>query len=142
MANSLEISSSLAHDGDELVRFRITTLSKDFSGSVEAWGYADNLGELAAKLQGFPQSDNSSVHFQFGSPQTGFCKLEFVCIDAVAHCGVWVTMEAAYPAVNQGFEKASIFFRVEPAAIDRFSSSLRAFNSGAIQNAALQGVAP
>jgi len=122
MTNFLSICSSLEHDGDELVRFQVGASSKDFSGCTLAWGYASQLTELAACLAGFPKAGSVPVAFQFGSAKTGVAKLEFVTLDGVGHCGVWVTLEAPYPVSrSQGMEQATIFLSVEPAAIDLFA---------------------
>jgi len=143
MTNSLTIFSSLEHDGDELIRFRICAQSKNFSASTLTWGYASQLSELAACLAGFPTAGSDPIFFQFGSSETGTAKLEFVTIDGSGHCGLWVTVEAPYSVSRkQGFEQASIFLPVEPAAIDLFVSALRTFSSGATHEALLRGIAP
>jgi hypothetical protein len=142
MANFLSISSSLEHDGDELVRFQIGARSKDFAGSTLAWGYVPQLTEFAACLAGFPKAGSVPVVFQFGSDKTGVAKLEFVTLDGVGHCGVWITLEAPYPASrSQSMEQASIFLSVEPAAIDLFVSALHRFSSGGTHEAVLHGIA-
>lgn len=143
MANFLSICSSLEHDSDELVRFQVGARSKDFVGGTLAWGYASQLTELASRLAGFPKAGSVPVVFQFGSAKTGVAKLEFVTLDGVGHCGVWVTLEAPYPfSRGKGMEQASIFLSVEPAAIDLFVSALHRLSSGDTHEALLHGVAP
>jgi hypothetical protein len=143
MAKFISIYSSLEHDGDELVRFQVGARSKDFRGSTLAWGYVSQLAELATRLVGFPKANGVPVAFQFGSAETGVAKLEFITLDGVGHCGVWVTLEAPHPVFrNQGIERSSIFLPVEPAAVDLFVSALHKLSSGGVHEAILHGVAP
>jgi len=140
MTASLTIESTLEHDGDELILFAISASSKHFSGSTEAWGHADELAELASALHGFPSQTDMSVAFTFGTRGVGTCALNFFCLDGLGHLGVWIRIQAHSPAGStEEHESARIFIRFDPASVDSFTQSLRAFGPGLANRAALHG---
>ena len=140
-SDSLVISSSLNHDGDQFVRFGFRVQNARFSGTTLTWGYADEVVSLADALIGFPKTGTDSVRFQFGSSRTGTCLLEFLRIDRTGHTAVWVTLEGLESCGPSGrFEQVSLFLKVEPAAIDRFAAALRGFRPGMDNEATLPGI--
>jgi hypothetical protein len=136
----LSVGSSLEHDGDQVVRYSISLANRSFAASTATW---DNFGDhiqLADALEGFPTTSSSTVRYRFGTPGTGSCELDFFCIDALGHIGVWATFESTYPAGrSEQHETARLFMRCDPATIDEFVRSLRRFAPGSTNQADLAG---
>ena len=141
MRPHLSVSSSLEHDGDELVRYTVALQSAEFSAATAAWGNVGEHLELAEVLKKFPGSPESSVKYQFGTPGTGTCELYFHCTDSLGHLGVWAVFESTYPAGRtERHESASIFMRCDPSGIDEFVAGLRRFVAGSANRAVLYGI--
>ena len=128
MAEFLQISSSLSHDGDHCVRLRIGVSNGEMSAHTLVWGNSDSHLDFAEALSGFPESASARVSFLFGTPGTGSCALEFFCIDGLGHVGIWCNVEAPYPPLpGSAHEEAKLFLRCDASSIDDFVSSLRRF---------------
>jgi hypothetical protein len=141
MANSITVSSNLRHDGDGVVLYTIRAQSEDFAAATEVWGYVDRASELGRVLDGFPRSSSDERLIQFGSSGIGSCSLRFFCVDGVGHSAVWATLVAPHAARSTDlYERAELFVRVEPVAIDEFSKQLMRFESGKDNVAVLRGV--
>ena len=143
----LSVGSSLDHDGDGLVRYTVTLTNGSFHAAIEAWGDAEDHLRLATALEGFPQSTDARCTYTFGSPGTGICTLDFSCIDALGHVGVWAAFESTYPVSNLGrslgrFETASLFMRCDPNSIDEFIAGLRSFAAGSPNRACIAWQGP
>ena len=137
----LAVSSSLEHDGDELVKYSVTLNNGEFAASTSAWGNLGEHLEFAAALEGFPASSDSTVTYRFGTPGTGACDLHFFCIDSLGHVGVWANFESTYPVGrSERHETASLFMRCDPATIDEFIAGLRRFVAGSANQATLSGL--
>jgi hypothetical protein len=140
MGNSITISSSLRHDGDGVVRYTIQVQSEDFAAATQVWGNVDQASELGRILEGFPRSidDERLFHFSRG---IGSCGLRFFCIDGSGHSAVWTTVVAPDAGRSTDlYERAEIFIRVEPSAVDEFSKKLQRFAPGEDNMAVLRGV--
>ena len=141
MEPSLVIASSLNHDGDGLVRISVAATSEAFHAETSAWGNAEQISVLAASLVGFPQSRTDTVRYNFGGAMSGFCDLEFFCLDGLLHTAVKVTIVASDAfRSTQRYESAELLIRIEPSAIDQFVASLHAFYPGQANKAVLVGV--
>jgi hypothetical protein len=141
MTNYLVIRSALAHDGDGVVRIDLQACSDAFRGSTSVWGSPECIAGLAAKLEGFPQRGETKVTYSFGTEGTGTCALDFFQLDAIGHIAVAVAMVAPYAfRQTKRFESADLFIRIEPSAVDRFVSSLKAFKEHTQNEATLVGV--
>lgn len=140
MGNSITISSSFRHDGDGVVRYTIQVQSEDFAAATQVWGGVDQASELARVLDGFPRASDDERLFQF-SRGVGSCGLRFFCIDGSGHSAVWATLVAEYAARSTDlYERAEMFIRVEPSAVDEFSKKLQRFVPGEDNVAVLLGV--
>jgi len=138
MKNALLVASTLAHDGDGVVRFMISASSEDFSASTETVGGALMVQDLANVLRGFPKEIGSSVHFRFGG--LGECELNFFSLNRSGHTAVRIAIEAPDSAQTPNeHERAELFFRVEPTAIRTFADALSRFVANADNQAVLQG---
>ena len=138
MKNALLVASTLAHDGDGVVRFVISASSEDFAASTETIGGALTVQDLADALRGFPTEIGSSVHFRFGG--LGKCELNFLCLNRSGHTAVRIAIEAPDGALTaHEHERAEFFFRVEPTAIEAFAEALSKFTANADNQAVLQG---
>ena len=138
MKNALQVASTLAHDGDGVVRFTISASSEDFAASTETLGSPLKIQDLADALRGFPMEIESSIHFRFGG--LGECELDFFCLNRSGHTAVRVAIEASDSATSpKEHERAELFFRVEPTAIKAFSEALSKFVPNADNQAVLQG---
>src|SRR5688572_2999871 len=136
------VGSSLEHDGDQLVRYSIRLANPGFAARTATWGNVGDHLALADALEGFPKSSSSKVDYRFGTPGTGTCELEFFCIDALGHLGVWATFESTYSVGRSDrHETASLFMRCDSASIDEFVSSLRSFAPSSSNLADLSGTA-
>jgi hypothetical protein len=143
MQSVLVLESSLEHDGDGLVRYRLTIENDRFRASTSAWGYEDEHLKFAESLAGFPAASSSSLNYKFGSKGTGTCTLEFICLDNLGHLGVWATLESTYPVGrSERYEHASVFHCTDPASIDQFVAEIRAFVAGSPNRAQLSGLGP
>ncbi|MDH5833513.1 hypothetical protein [Luteimonas kalidii] len=139
----LSIEGSLEHDGDELVRFHVGMTNENFAARTSTWGNVDGHLQLASALEGFPASSASTLSYTLGTPGTGSCELEFFCLDALGHVGVWATFESTYPVARSSrHEASSLFMRCDPASIDEFVAGLRRFVSGSTNRAELSGFGP
>jgi hypothetical protein len=137
---SLQISLYQPDDGDRLARFRILASNDVFSGATLVWGYAESFSEMATVLDDFPHASTSKVTYKLGSPGTGFCNLEFSCIDGLGHAVVWVTLESEYPVhPSADHQRVKLCIHVEPTAIDKFCMELKSFAREDIKEAALYG---
>jgi hypothetical protein len=138
MKNALLVASTLVHDGDGVVRFSISASSEDFSAYTETKGGALVVQNLASALRGFPKDISSSVHFCFGG--LGECELRFFCLNRSGHTAVRITISSpdSAPTPNE-HERAELFFRVEPMAIEAFARALSRFEDNADNRAVLQG---
>ena len=98
-----------------------------FAGS--AWIYAgvDELSELAAKLEGFPRSNEDSRSHEFGTRDPafagGFLSISLRCLDRAGHLAVDLVLEDD-PVRFSGAHSA-FSFQTEPASLDRFIEDLR-----------------
>jgi hypothetical protein len=142
MRASLAIESDLWHDGDGLTRYRLQLANDCFSARTTTWGKDDQHLALASTLSGFPAAPTSEVIFRFGTPGTGTCQLQFVCLDGTGHLGLWAHIEAEDAANNGQHERGSLFMRCDPAGVDSFIASLRGFVSGSPNRAELSWLGP
>lgn len=143
MQSVLILESSLEHDGDGLVRYRLTIENDRFRASTSAWGNEDEHLTFAGSLTGFPAASSSTLNYKFGTDGTGTCILEFACLDNLGHLGVWATLESTYPVGrSERYERASVFHRTDPACIDQFISEIREFVAGSPNRAQLSGSGP
>ena len=139
----LSVGGSLEHDGDELVRYAVSLTNPNFVARTSTWGNVGDHLQLASALEGFPASSTSTVSYRLGTPGTGSCELEFFCLDALGHVGVWATFESTYPvARSDRHEISSLFMRCDPASIDEFVAGLRRFVAGSVNRAELSGLGP
>jgi|SRR5688572_8137172 hypothetical protein len=138
MRDQLIISGSLDHDGDGLVRFRITAENVEFRGTTLAWGTEDTIRELVSALAGFPKASSDRAEFVFGTPRTGIGRLEFQTLDSVGHCCVWADLEAAYASTGRdAFQRSLVCVEFLPASLDEFCNQLRHFKRGRKNEAVL-----
>lgn len=138
MKDQLTVSGNLDHDGDGLVRFRITAENVEFRGTTLTWGNEEKIAELLSALAGFPKTSSDRVEFVFGTPRTGVCRLEFQTIDSVGHCCVWADLEAAYASTpKDGFQRSLVCVKFVPASLDGFCNQLRHFKRGRKNEAVL-----
>jgi hypothetical protein len=138
MKDRLTISSDLDHDGDGVVRFRITAENVEFRGTTLAWGSEQTVGGLLSVLAGFPKTSSDRVEFSFGTPRTGVARLEFQTVDRLGHCLVWVDLKAAYASTGQdGFQQSLVCVEFVPASLDEFANQLRRFKRGRNNEAVL-----
>lgn len=138
MKDKLTICSDLDHDGDGVVRYRISAENVEFRGSTLAWGNDIDAEKLGGMLKGFPKATPSSIEFSFGSPKTGQCRLEFKTIDNRGNCGVWVSLEAAHASGGtERFQSALICVQFMPANLDEFCKQLVRFKRGRDNEATL-----
>jgi hypothetical protein len=139
----LSLGGSLAHDGDELVRYAVSLNNPNFAAQTSTWGNVGDHLRLASALESFPTSSASTVSYSLGTPGTGSCELEFFCLDALGHIGVWATFESTYPVTRSDrHETSSLFMRCDPASIDKFVAELRSFVAGSANRAELSGLGP
>jgi hypothetical protein len=139
MRDQLVISGSLDHDGDGLVRLRITAENVEFRGTTLAWCTEENVAELRSALAGFPKSSSDRVEFVLGSARTGVCRVEFKTVDSIGHCCVWVEVEAAYASTGQdAFQRSLVCVEFVPASLDEFCTQLRRFKRGSKNEAVLR----
>lgn len=138
MRDQLAIRSSLEHDGDGLVRFHISVENVEFRATTLAWGYEENVRELVSALKGFPKTGSDRVEFTLGSPRSGLCRLEFLTIDSVGHCCVWIDLEAPYSTAGKDrFQRSLVCIQFAPGSLDEFCTQLRAFKRGQDNEAVL-----
>jgi hypothetical protein len=138
MKDQLIISGNLDHDGDGLVRFRITAENPAFRGTTLTWGNEERISELLSALAGFPKTSSDRVEFVFGTPRTGVCRLEFQTVDSLGHCCVWVDLEAPYASTGKDrFEHSLVCVKFVPASLDEFCNHLRRFKRGRQNEAVL-----
>ncbi len=138
MKNALLVASTLAHDGDGVIRFFISASSEHFAASTETLGGVLTVQTLASALGDFPKEIGSSVNFRFGG--LGECALNFLCLNRSGHTAVRITVEAPDSALTpHEQERAELFFRVEPTAIKAFTEALSRFVANSDNQAVLQG---
>ena len=138
MKDQLIISGTLDHDGDGLVRFRITAENVEFRGTTLTWGAAENVAELLSALAKFPKTSSDRVEFMLGTPRTGVCRLAFQTLDSLGHCCVWADLEAAYSSTEKdGFQRSLVCVKFVPASLDEFCNQLRRFKRGQENEAVL-----
>jgi len=143
MKTCLGVESFLEHDGDGIVRYRLTIQNDCFRATTQAWGNDDDHLRFAEALTGFPATSASTLTHSLGSDGSGTCTLEFFCLDNLGHVGLWTTIVSDYPmGPSKRHEQACAFLRCDPAAIDRFVSDLRRFTAGSPNCAELQGSGP
>jgi len=141
MKTQLSISSTLDHDGDGVVRYHLSADSREFRGTVFAWGSESDAADLAKLISGFPMSPESVIEFGFGSPKTGCCTLRFQTVDRRGNCCVWAEFEASYERSGTGhFETAAVCVSFLPAALDEFCVQLQRFKRGKQNEAVLGGM--
>jgi hypothetical protein len=131
MKQLLSIRSNLDHDGDDLVRFRLSAENAEFRATTLAWDSEESVRSLLSAVGGFPRSVPDRAEFTFGSPRTGVCHLEFQTTDGRGHCCVWVSVEAAYSSAgSERHQRSTICVEFLPAALDEFCEQLRRFKRG------------
>jgi hypothetical protein len=140
MPGQLRISSSLEHDGDGVVRYRIDAKSREFRAAALAWGTDADAEKLAALLKGFPARPDARVEFGFGSPGTGTADLHFAVASPRGLCKVQAAVTSEYPA-GSGPEHQSAVVIIEffPAALDLFCQQLSRFKPNRPNEAELNG---
>jgi hypothetical protein len=137
----LSIQSTLDHDGDEIVRFRISAKNVEFEATVMVWGNESDAKELASLLSGFPKSMPAQVEYSFGSPRTGQCALNFETVDRTGRCCVWGNFEAAYKSGgSERFQRAEICIEFVPGSLDNFVAQLSRFKRGVKNEAILKAL--
>jgi hypothetical protein len=131
MKELLSIRSDLDHDGDGLVRFRLSAENAEFRAATQAWGSEESVRSLLSAVDGFPRSVPDRAEFTFGSPRSGVCHLEFQTTDGRGHCRVWVSVEAADgSAGSERHQRSTICVEFLPADLDEFCDQLRRFKPG------------
>jgi hypothetical protein len=121
----LTIDSTLNHDGDGVVHYRIVAENAGFRGATGAWGNAEDALTLASALVGFPNNPQQRVEFEFGSPGVGLCRLEFRTVDSLGHCCVWADIEGSFASSDKDkFQRSLVCINFLPASLDEFCTQL------------------
>jgi hypothetical protein len=142
MVSRLTISSSLEHDGDGVVRYRIEACSPDFCGKTWTWGSETDAGELAKLLRGFPTSPSAKVEFDFGDASSGSSNLRFEMSNARGACRVWAVLSSEHVVAGpETYQSASVCIGFFPAALDVFCQQLGRFRPQRPNKAELLGMA-
>jgi hypothetical protein len=115
-------------DPDEVyLGIEIHAANDGFAGTAQIFAALDELLAFAGTIAGFPSGYEDRREYEFGSRDArsagGFCSFAFRCLDQRGHIAVDVSLEDN-TAVGRGMAQFSL--ETEPAAIDRFTESLRA----------------
>ena len=101
---------------NQIVEIRVTAETEHFSGRANAYSTYKALREFANALKGFPRSPTARHTFDTGAGQGSFA-VSFSCAGSVGYIAVAAK-------IREQSQEVQLEFVAEPAAIDRFHSSL------------------
>ena len=124
MKPKLEIAS--IWEDDDLFEVRITASNLYFSGTAECYTTREEIQSLATSLKDFPLENSQVVSFSTGENiNNSFFNLQFKTTNASGHTAVRVKIMHIYSSnLPKEISSSEFDLPVEPAAIDRFASSL------------------
>jgi hypothetical protein len=125
MASGLTIK--VVDPDNDYLGIEIRASNDRFAGIALVYAGLEELSEFAARIAGFPSNANDERKYDFGSrePSTagGYCSLRFHGVNPSGYAIVEIDLEDDDKPHANG--AAHLSFRVEPAAIDRFTTALR-----------------
>jgi len=133
MKNKIEIKS--IWEDESLLEVKISASNNLFSGSANCYTNRGKIEELANLLNCFPRNLNEVVNFTTGDMDNiSFFSLFFKTIDGSGHISVRVKVAhiQTYTNTEQENYVSEFDIFVEPAAIDIFSSKLKALSTSSI----------
>ena len=132
-----------SHNGtdpdDDYLGIEVIASNERFAGSAYIYAGVAELSLLAAKLDGFPRSDDDRRSHEFGNRNPacagGFVGVTLHCLDRAGHLGVDLVFEDDNR--RDARAHAAFGFRTEPAALDKFIESLRQIERNRFGSASL-----
>jgi hypothetical protein len=112
---------------DDMVELRAFASNGRYCGTTEVYTTAQELIELATRVEGFPKKVDDVVEFRAGAKQGyAFLDLIFNCVDGSGHTALLVSMEENVPTFHRPAEKHEVRLelRCEPGSIDQFQKDL------------------
>ena len=125
---ALGLTIRIVDPDDDYLGIEICASNERFSGSARIYSGLDELSAFAAVIAGFPLNAGDKRVYEFASREPsaagGYCSLSFHSVDRSDRAVVEVDIGG-----DGKMETAHLSFRVEPAAVDRFTTALRGIES-------------
>ena len=132
------------YDDADLVEVRVAVWNGTFGGQASVYAGVDEIGGLADTLAGFPRTVQDHRQVEWGDLSRGSglggVAMQFTCVDAVGHAGVWVELKSADTDPGMPLQTVRLFLPVEAPAIDRFVEEMRVVGQHKQGTAHLAGV--
>lgn len=117
---------------DDYILVSVSAAHGMFAGSTALYSGASAVQELARGLAGFPRSPTDEREVVLGARSTqfadGWVRLLARCVDRSGHVLLDISILDKARDGTSAVREARVFFRVEPAALDRFVHGLRSFH--------------
>ena len=123
-----------------LLKIRVSAWNHIFGGSADLYVNVEELGNIAAELQGFPRNaadTHDIVLGVFGAESAGGAVRMRFRSDRSGHIRIETEIESDHDSAGI-VESAKLVVRTEPSAIDSFVDELRTVDAGATTTAYLR----
>jgi hypothetical protein len=129
----------------DLVKVCVSAWNGTFGGTADVYLGANQLGEVARQLRGFPKnvSDNREVMLGTFGPESagGGVSMRFFCIDRSGHAYVETKIESDRDAAGR-VQSALLFVPIEAGALDAFVDELHTLDTEKTATAYLRATVP